>query len=256
MQPRLVPILLLALLLAGCAQPAATKAPSAAPPAPAGDPFHPRQASGSADLKPPAAQPDVPVATPGFAEPNVAAGYDGKTLYVGNPGDVWRSDDGGKTWQHPGNAGLEGGGDGDVAVDRNGTVYYLGLLGKEGRTIPFLASHDRGETWSKAVDLAEGGGKDREWIDVTPEGGIAATWRGKTGIEFNGSPDGGASWRGKVTVGPDGDGGPVVHDPVTGALAIPVVDQAATTGTDAPVVHVYVSNDSGKTWAGHDTANL
>src|SRR5581483_3320319 len=170
--------------------------------------------------------------------------------------DVWRSDDGGKTWQHPGNAGLEGGGDGDVAVDRNGTVYYLGLLGKEGRTIPFLASHDRGETWSKAVDLAEGGGKDREWIDVTPEGGIAATWRGKTGIEFNGSPDGGASWRGKVTVGPDGDGGPVVHDPVTGALAIPVVDQAATTGTDAPVVHVYVSNDSGKTWAGHDTANL
>ncbi|MEA3201199.1 MAG: hypothetical protein QOE90_2627 [Thermoplasmata archaeon] len=247
----------LLILVAGCAAPAATVPTPAPTVTKASDPFHPANGSAVADLAAPRPAPDVLVATPGFAEPNVAAAYDGRTLYVGNPGGVWRSDDAGKTWAAPKNANLEGGGDGDIAVDANGTVYYLGLLGKEGRTIPFMRSADQGDTWTDIKDVAAGSGSDREWIDSTPDGHLAATWRGKTGIEFNASQDGGVTWLPSVvTVGPDGDGGPVVHDPVTGALAISVIDQAAAAGTDAPVVHVYVSRDGGRTWTGHDTAKL
>lgn len=249
-------LVLLAVLAAGCAQPGATKEVPAPPAAKAMDPFHPANGTLAGALAPPRPEPEVKVAQPGFAEPNIAAAYDGRTLYIGNPGGVWRSDDSGKTWVQPKNTNLEGGGDGDVAVDRNGTVYYLGLNGKEGRTIPFLRSTDGGETWSPAVDVADKTGSDREWIDVTPEGRVYGVWRGDTGIEFNGSPDGGITWFGKVTVGPDGDGGPVVHDPVTGALAVAVIDQADPASVAQPVSHVYVSTDEGRAWKGHDTAVL
>jgi hypothetical protein len=249
-------LITLAVLAAGCAVPAATPpAPAPGPAAPI-DIFHPRVAAGASELATPKPLPDVLVDTPGFAEPNIAATFDGATLYIANPGDVWRSDDAGKSWTHPANTGLEGGGDGDVAVDANGTVYYLGLGGKDGRDIPFLRSTNKGESWSPALDVSAGTGFDREWIDVTPQGHIYATWRGSSGIEFNMSPDGGATWAGKVTVGADGDGGPVIHDPITGTLAITVVDLAETAGVVKPAVHVYTSADDGKTWVAHTASTF
>ncbi|MHB8586524.1 MAG: sialidase family protein [Thermoplasmatota archaeon] len=254
-----------ALLVAGCLQNAAVSPASTATAIQnsemrmALDPFHPTNGSTASATTPLKALPDVLVAQPGYAEPNIAAGYDGHTIYVGNPGGVWRSGDGGKTWKSPANRGIEGGGDGSIAVDGNGTVYYLGLFGKDNRTIPFMTSHDGAESWSPAVDLAAGSGVDREWVDVTPDSHVFAVWRGNTkgvaGIEFNGSLDGGRTWLGKVRVGADGDGGPIAHDPTSGTLVVPVIDQADTVSTGGgATVHVYVSHDQGRSWWGRDTA--
>jgi hypothetical protein len=273
MRPSLALAFSLALLLvAGCVgQPAPTVTRTAAAPAKAADPFHPASGSASGELVAPRTALDSVVAQPGFAEPNVATSYDGKTLYVGNPGAVWRSEDGGKSWKAT--AKVSGGGDGDIATDAAGNLYYLGLGGNDG-PVPFMVSHDKGDSWSKPVDLSHKSGVDREWIDVTPDGHVYAVWRGVvnatpgsdpvglTGsggdpqISFNSSPDGGATWSGMVKVGADGDGGPVVHDPVSGALAVPVIDMAQPVGTAQPIVHVYTSADQGASWAKHDVATL
>src|SRR5438552_9392618 len=154
-------VLALLTLLAGCVStgaPTVTKTNAA--PLPLADPFHPAAARGgpATELSAPKALADVVVGQPGFAEPNVAPAFDGHTVYVGNPGSTWRSTDRGKSWTHPKNDGIEGGGDADIAVDANGTLYYLGLGGKEGRKVPLLTSRDGGDLWSKAVDLSAGSG--------------------------------------------------------------------------------------------------
>lgn len=267
---RVVLLLVIAALLAGCAQPAPAVTENEVPTIVKADPFHP-SVGAATELSMPTVAFDVLLDQPGFAEPNIAAAYDGSTLYIANPGRVYRSDDAGKTWNK--GTSVDGGGDGDISVDENGTVYYLGLFGPDNKNIPFSKSYDKGETWTESVDVSAGSGSDREWLDVTPDGKIFATWRGVANatpgslpfgldglstpqIEFNGSPDGGETWTGVVRVGPDGDAGPVVHDPVTGALAVAVADFADLVGTAQPVVHVYVSKDQGATWEGHDTAKL
>lgn len=229
-------VTLLALVLAGCSRsPADDGAPT--DPGTPGDPLP----SGPLGTR---AMPEVLVADRmGGAEPNLAVARDG-TLYVSNPGELWRSDDGGQTWGAVGAGQLDGGGDGDIAVDDAGNVYWLGLFGTSG-AIPFQVSHDRGETWSEAVDLSNGTGNDREWIAATGDGRIATTWRGATGLEFRFSPDGGATWHDKVSAAPDGNQGPVLHHANRTYLA--AADFGGPTGGEA-LLHVYISTDDGAAW--------
>jgi hypothetical protein len=207
----------------------------------------------------------------GGAEPNIAVAPDG-TLYVSSPLSVWRSGDHGKSWTKTASRGLEGGGDGDIAVGPGGTLYWLGLGGGSltgdlmGAAppvrIPFQLSRDGGESWSKAVDLSNGTGSDREWIDATPDGKLYATWRGGDAngnfLEFRASLDGGSTWQRKAKVGPDGDEGPVAHDPVSGRLYIADVDQAdpADPTVASPNVFVYTSTDQGAAWTSHKVTQL
>ncbi|MFA5943658.1 MAG: sialidase family protein [Candidatus Thermoplasmatota archaeon] len=187
----------------------------------------------------------------GGAEPNLAVAADG-TLYVSNPGELWRSDDDGASWNEVGAGLLDGGGDGDIALDAAGNVYWLGLFGSSG-SIPFQVSHDRGATWSKAVDVSDGTGSDREWIAAASDGRLYTTWRGETGLEFRFSPDGGATWADKVTAAPDGNQGPVLHHGNRTYLA--AADFGSPTGGDA-LLHVYTSDDDGLTWTAHVAADV
>lgn len=249
-------------LLAGCTHPAAnapsttpgpTLEPGLVPRAPAND-VRPELAHASV-------RPDVTVAKttlgglgggPGAAEPNLAVGPDG-TLYAANPCAIWRSSDNGTTWKETAHKGQTGCGDGDIAVDSAGNVYWLGLVGPG---VSFQASNDRGETFGKPVDISNKSAFDREWIDATPDGHLYTAWRGSKGMEFRSSHDGGLTWGARVVAGPDGDGGPVTHDSTSRTLYLPVVDQADTTGTTPAKVHVYVSRDEGATWTVRDTATF
>jgi hypothetical protein len=242
-----VALLVAAAVLAGCV---ASKAPDAAP--------SPTPTVSPRDLPRPTLQTPVPrtpikLGTPGAAEPNLAVAPDG-TFYASNPCTIWRSDDDGKSWKETAHRGQDGCGDGDIAVDGKGNLYWLGLFGKAG-PVPFEVSTDKGESFGAGFDVSEKTGADREWIDATPDGRIFTTWRGND-LEFRSSIDGGATWLKKSKVGPDGDEGPVSHDAATGELYIPVVDSASTVGLTPSTVRVHTSTDGGATWANNHVTTM
>ncbi len=112
------------------------------------------------------------------AEPSIRGSRDG-TLYISAPtglggariqekgrgGDlIWRSEDDGKTWQFLGNYDpAQGGGDSDIAPDRNGVLWASGLT-LANTTVGI--STDRGETFrNNAVGSLETV-VDRQWIET------------------------------------------------------------------------------------------
>jgi hypothetical protein len=129
------------------------------------------------------------------AEPGVAVAPDG-TIYVTTPVALWRSDDGGATYQalgesvctglptcsNEGNPGLAGNGDAAIAVSPNGTVHWLGLAAN---SVPFQSSHDRGATWTPAQELhgAPNNFTDREWITVGRDGRLLASWNSADALD-------------------------------------------------------------------------
>lgn len=226
------------LVLAGCASPSTSDDPAGDQ---AGDPL-------GADPLDVAARPvaSVPEFLPPVdlgsltlgAEPSVAIAPDG-TVYVTTPLALWRSDDGGKSFQPMGeplcpagipacpgleeyDPGLVGGGDASLAVTADGTVHWAGL----GGGIPYQRSTDRGETWSDDMDVSNGTGSDREWIAVDRDSDLlTAQWRGSdddgSGIFMRQSNDAGLSWDEVVRVIDDGRQGPIAHDPTSDRMILP-----------------------------------
>lgn len=214
------------------------------------------------------------------AEPSVAVAPDG-TVYVTSPLFLWRSDDGGRTYQQLGEPrclggapacpgfetrtpGMQGGGDGAIAVTADGRVHWLGL-NADGAPIPYQVSADRGETWTDPVDLAAGNSSDREWIVVDGAGTVYAQWRDfgnasacpppptlavppappcepPSGILLRRSLDGGATWQPAVRVTDDNRQGPVAPGPGGAWLYLPNFDGPNAT------IDVSRSADGGATW--------
>ncbi|MHB8585051.1 MAG: sialidase family protein [Thermoplasmatota archaeon] len=156
------------------------------------------------------------------------------------------------------NPGLSGPGDGALAVSPNGTVWWAGLGGRE--SIPVQYSLDKGKTWSKPWDAARGNSTDREWIVTDSLGHVFVSWR-----DFDNSSDtkcsgpavpalqscqsppamvdmrvlANGSWSPVLHVAPDRHEGPIVSDPASGWIYLPLSDG---------VVSVARSHDMGKTW--------
>ncbi|HEV8359823.1 MAG TPA: sialidase family protein [Candidatus Thermoplasmatota archaeon] len=263
---------LLALPLAGCLGPAPTATPTAGLPAAA----LPRP-----ELLDPVflAPIDLGIVELG-AEPSVGVGVDG-TVYVTTPLALWRSDDGGRSYEALGapscpsglpacpglethQPGMKGGGDAAIAVTRDGRVHWLGLFAPDA-PIPYQVSEDRGATWSKPLDLASGNSTDREWIVVNATGALFAQWRDfgntsecaapgpvplptdpgcapPTGVLLRRSLDGGATWEPAVRATDDNRQGPVAPDPSSAWMYLPVFD--GPNGT----IDVARSADGGATW--------
>jgi len=183
----------------------------------------------------------------GVGEPSIAAGPN-HTLYVADPFmTIWRSTDDGKSWHQMGSKGMKGGGDGDLAVDAQGTIHWLGLGGSDA-PIPYQQSTDGGDSFGGATDVSEGKGFDREWIDVGADGSVYTSWRDSRGLVFRGSHDLGATWAPVRTVRADTVGGPIVHDPASDALFLPFVAGGA--------VSVAVSHDFGVNWTSAKVADV
>ncbi|HLE46763.1 MAG TPA: sialidase family protein, partial [Candidatus Thermoplasmatota archaeon] len=158
---------------------------------------------------------------PGAGEPNIAVAPDG-TIYVTPITRLYRSTDGGKSFKDLG-AKTTGTGDGDIAIDGTGRLHWLGLGGGNSGPIPYQYSDNQGESWTTPKDLSSKTGADREWLDVTADGVVYTSWRGRVGgqgvISVNVSMDGGATWPNKLaTMSPDGVGGPIVHGNAPGEV--------------------------------------
>lgn len=241
---RLLAVALAAALLAGCAAPAADSEPDAGAP--------PREPG----ARPPLGVPSFRVSDLGLltsngpyfsrAEPSVAAAPDG-TLYVLASGHLWRSADGGASWEALGESyctfqtpacpgleardlGLPHGWDGDLVADAAGRLHYLGLGCAGQSCVPHHTSDDRGESWSDGHDLAQDMPKDqtfnfdRQWITRrASDGALFATWRHlQNHVVMRASPDGGATWGDVVTVADDTASGPLVVDEANGRLFVPL----------------------------------
>lgn len=151
-------LLALALLAAGCV--------SAPPP------------SGEPTPEPPAGAASAPFTEPvtvaeGTAEPGVLIGPDG-TVWVHAPGGLWRLAPNATEFEPVDfSPGVVVGGDADLAIASDGTMYYTDL--EELVAISVFTSHDNGETWTEQPLASDLPLDDRQWIttgmDVAPVGG-------------------------------------------------------------------------------------
>jgi hypothetical protein len=182
------------------------------------------------------------------------------------------SQDGGKTWTSgfvppvPGSPFTFG--DGVVAMDRSGNVYYssLGTDATGTGTVQVNKSTDGGQTWSDAVVASLDNGSDKEWIAAGPDpinqnrDNVYVTWTSfqSTGqqIRLAASKDGGVTWSSSIIWNPAPDPDPAhpqnslsftnpVVDRFTGTLYIPF---AQFSNVDTDFLRILASNDGGQTF--------
>ena len=103
----------------------------------------------------------------------------GSALGISSPNGIgfWASHDGGRTFPVKANIGSDiGGGDSDVVVGSNGTVYVADL---EAAGASICTSHDHGRSWTSGNALSaadkcngvttnqQGPENDRQWLNVS-----------------------------------------------------------------------------------------
>jgi hypothetical protein len=238
----LLALLLAALLAAGCTSGPATVAdPPASGPEPGAEAALPA-------LVVPRVLPPVRLG-PGSGEPNIAVAPDG-TIYVIPIDHIYRSRDGGSTWQDLGTQKTQGHGDGDLAIDATGRLHWLGLFAPDA-PIPYQQSDDQGERFTRPLDLSNGTGADREWLDARPDGTLYASWRDSDDggiIATRTSRDAGATWGPRVTMADDAVGGPIVHGPRPGEVYEAYTTFASSPAGGGSAIWIARSSDHGASW--------
>jgi hypothetical protein len=199
-------------------------------------------------------------------EPMIVEHPDG-TLFVGGYGaafmsgkksdeaTLWKSRDGGTTWERV-NVGTEadgmaGNSDVDLAVDRDGTVYFATLVydgeKDEGKQISIGVSKDEGATWKWTL-LSKTRFDDRPWVKVAPDGTAHVIWNDGAGVCYAVSQDGGLTWTERARIHPHGGSSHLAVGP-NGEVAVRVTPtSAAGPKYDEGVDLVAVSTDGGMTW--------
>lgn len=176
-------------------------------------------------------------------------------------GAIWRSLDGGASFEHragigplpvPYHTAQPGGGDSDIAIDRDGRVYVTDQFGLFTESVQF--SDDNGETWTAATTTgSDMPPVDRQWLwpDPGKAGHIWMVYNGFNGMKVSESDDGGATWTAQ-TVSPISTApGPLVAIP--GLMGFTLFN-----GNDITFIS---SLDGGATWSeqvlgkGHGTIN-
>ncbi len=168
---------------------------------------------------------------------------------------LWRSVDGGATWQRVdvGTAadGAAGNSDVDLAVGPAGTLYFL-VMGfdrsvRQGTHIAVGVSHDVGATW-RWTRLSETRFDDRPWVRIAPDGTAHAIWNDDQGVSHAVSADRGRTWMERERVHPEGGSSHLAMGPA-GEIAVRISPIAASANRFAEGVDlVAISTDSGSTW--------
>jgi hypothetical protein len=168
---------------------------------------------------------------------------------------LWRSVDHGATWAAV-NVGTEadgaiGNSDVDLAVARDGTLYFVTMIFDhktfEGTLITVGASQDAGKTWHWTT-LSKKRLDDRPWVAVTPDGTAHVIWNDGSGVYHTLSRDRGTSWSAAQLIRADGGSSHLAVGP-DGELAVRITPLSASGNKYKEGVDlVAVSTDGGATW--------
>jgi len=200
-------------------------------------------------------------------EPMVVQHPDG-TLFVAGFGatpdttsqpQLWRSGDGGETWERvdvgTADDGAMGNSDCDLAMAPDGTLYFISMgfdwATFEGVRMSIGASTDLGATWKWTV-VSEHRYDDRPWIEVAPDGTAHAIWNDGSGVSHVVSTDRGRTWEELERVHPAGGSSHLAIGP-NGELAVRITPLSASGHRyDEGLELIAVSTDGGRTWEKHD----
>lgn len=188
-------------------------------------------------------------------------GYNNKSV---SP-QLWRSENGGATWE-PVNVGTPAeGADGDSCVDLaigpDGTIYFMAMEygpktqddstgSMEGKHIAVGVSHDVGMTWSWTY-LSQDRGDDRPWVRVAQDGKAHAIWNDGKGVSHAISSDGGRTWDEQERIHPRGLSSHLAIGP-NGEVAVRITPISASGNQyDEGLELIAVSTDGGQTWQKH-----
>lgn len=191
-------------------------------------------------------------------EPMVVEHPDG-TLFVAGYGEprptLWKSIDRGATWSRV-NVGTEadgaiGNSDVDLAVARDGTLYFASMLfdrkASEGRQIALGVSTDVGATW-RWTTVTKNRFDDRPWVDVAPDGVVHAIWNDGSGVNHVVSTDRGATWSTPTRIHDRGGSSHLAVGP-RGEVAVRITPTSASGNKFDPGVDlIAVSTDGGGSW--------
>jgi len=170
-------------------------------------------------------------------EPMLVEHPDG-SLFVAGYGEprptLWTSHDRGVTWTRV-DVGSEahgaiGNSDVDIAVSRDGTLYFVSMLydraANEGRQIAIGVSRDAGATWSWTT-LSKMRFDDRPWVAVAPDGMVHVIWNDGNGVSHASSRDRGVSWSRGARIHTQGGSSHLAVGP-RGEVAVRIVPLSAS----------------------------
>jgi hypothetical protein len=181
-----------------------------------------------------------------------AAGYGADTP------TLWKSADRGASWSRV-DVGTEANGaignsDVDLAVARDGTIYFASMLydreKDEGVAVAVGVSRDIGATWSW-TQLSRHRFDDRPWVAVASDGTAHVIWNDGDGVLHAVSHDRGATWQARARVHDAGGSSHLATGP-RGEVAVRITPFSASGNKASRGVDlVAVSTDGGETWTKH-----
>lgn len=191
-------------------------------------------------------------------EPMVVERPDG-TLFVAGYGSphptLWKSIDRGTNWRSVDvGRNAVGNSDVDLAVARDGTLYFISMLYdrtvNEGRQISVGVSTNGGVNWLWTT-LSSHRFDDRPWIDVAPDGVVHVIWNDGEGVWHVLSRDRGLTWKKTGRVHDHGGSSHLAVGP-RGEVAVRITPASASGRKFDPGVDlIAVSSDDGATWQKH-----
>lgn len=153
---------------------------------------------------------------------------------------VWTTRDGGRTWDHVRVPALGAGvmdGDPSIAIDAQGAIHVAWMSGSE---IAYSRTQPGGTVFAPATTLSRGGGFDREWLSVGPDGTLNVAWQRPSDRTYVvKSADGGASWEDVVEIPACVTPSPVAYTETSAWLTCTTFDGSA----DVSVRLYRVEND-------------
>jgi hypothetical protein len=194
-------------------------------------------------------------------EPMVVEHPDGTLLvsgYGSSAPTLWKSRDRGATWTRI-NVGTEASGaignsDVDLAVARDGTLYFATMVfdrkALEGTSISIGVSKDVGATWSWTL-LSKTRFDDRPWVEVAEDGTAHVIWNDGSGVSHAVSQDAGKTWTERPRIHEQGGSSHLAVGP-NGEVAVRVTPLSASGSKfDRGVDLIAVSTEGGATWRKH-----